>query len=346
VGARDLALSQARGRIAIGAASILVPGLAGRIWIGRDARRPAVKVLARAFGARDLALGLGVVIALDRGAPVRGWLEASALADLVDLAATLLAGSAIPEQARRSVAVVAAGSAAIAAGLARVLDEPSAGRLHPSEAGQHRGNFGLVRANEAADLVVTKRPQVQGIGVEPVWDGTPDETLLELARRRPAAFGAFYRRHEDRVLIYFLARVGDTEVAADLTAETFAAALSSAHRFRRREEPASAWLFGIARNVLAMSRRRGRVEARARRRLKMSPMVLTDEAVERIAALDRAALDLMDGLSSDQRDAVRARTNDEREYRDIAMDMRCSEAVVRKRVSRALGKLRAGLEER
>jgi RNA polymerase sigma factor (sigma-70 family) len=184
------------------------------------------------------------------------------------------------------------------------------------------------------------------MGVEPVWGDAPDETLLARARREPGAFGAFYRRHEDRMLSYFLARVGDPEVAADLTAETFAAALVSAHRFRPRREPAAAWLFGIARNTLAMSRRQGRVEARARRRLGMAPLVLTDELVERIGELDDKALELVNDLPADQQQALRARVIDERDYDDIAKDMRCSEAVVRKRVSRALGTLRTQLEEK
>ena len=180
-----------------------------------------------------------------------------------------------------------------------------------------------------------------------VWDETPDERLLATARAEPAAFGAFYRRHEDRVLSYFLGRVGDPEVAADLTAETFAAALVSAHRFRpRRKNPASAWLFGIARNQLAMSRRQGRVEDRARRRLGMAPVVLTDEALERIAGLDRTALTLVEDLPGDQREAVKARVIDERDYPEIAKDLRCSEAVVRKRVSRGLETLRGQMEEK
>ena len=103
------------------------------------------------------------------------------------------------------------------------------------------------------------------MGMSPVWDDASDERLLVTARAEPSAFGAFYRRHEDLMLSYFLARVGDPEVAGDLTAETFAAVSRLLHRFRPRKEPASAWLFGIARNTLAMSRR-GRVEARARRR--------------------------------------------------------------------------------
>ena len=184
--------------------------------------------------------------------------------------------------------------------------------------------------------------------MEPVWDDAPDERLLATTRAEPAAFGAFYRRHEDRVLSYFLARVGDPEVAADLTAETFAAALVSAHRFRpRKRKPAAAWLFGIARHNLAMSRRQGRVDARARRRLGMAPLVLTDEAVERISALGEvAALELVDELPGDQRAAVRARVIDELDYPEIAKDLRCSEAVVRKRVSRGLRTLRARMEEK
>lgn len=63
---------------------------------------------------------------------------------------------------------------------------------------------------------------------------------------------------------------------------------SARYRFRPRKAPASAWLFGIVRNNLAMSRRRGRVEVRARRRLGMAPLVLTDESIERISALDRS----------------------------------------------------------
>jgi hypothetical protein len=122
--ARQLALWHGRSRIAFGGAFLLVPGLAGSRWIGADARRPAVKPLARALGIRDLALGLGIVIALDRGAPVRGWLEAGALSDVVDLVATAAAGAAIPRGARRGTMVAASVGALTSAALSRALGEP------------------------------------------------------------------------------------------------------------------------------------------------------------------------------------------------------------------------------
>jgi hypothetical protein len=133
--ARQAALALARGRIAFGAAFLVTPGLLGRLWIGDDAKRGAVKLVLRALGARDLALGLGVVIALDRGAPVRGWLEAGVLSDTADFVATFVAGDSIPEGGRRNTLAMASGSAALGVALARALDEPPApGEVEAPEA--------------------------------------------------------------------------------------------------------------------------------------------------------------------------------------------------------------------
>ena len=170
---------------------------------------------------------------------------------------------------------------------------------------------------------------------------------VELLSGDPRAFGEFYARHERAVFRYFYRRVADAELAADLSAECFAAALLSAGRVPA-DAPAVAWLFGIARNVLRRSAERRRVESRARARLGMPPLELEDET---LAALERIhAGQLMDGaltyLPADQAEAVRARIVDEREYDDIARELRTSEAVVRKRVSRGLGALRRQVQER
>jgi hypothetical protein len=119
---RDRALLHARLRIGVGAAFVLFPGLAGRFWIGPDAARRPVKVLARAFGARDLAIGLGVVIALDRGTPVRGWIEAGALSDALDTCASVLAGGSIRPAIRWPAIAIGAGSAAAGSQLANEFD--------------------------------------------------------------------------------------------------------------------------------------------------------------------------------------------------------------------------------
>ncbi|MDA0158644.1 RNA polymerase sigma factor [Solirubrobacter ginsenosidimutans] len=169
-----------------------------------------------------------------------------------------------------------------------------------------------------------------------------DEQLLARARRDPSAFGEFYARHERAIFRYFYRRVQHVEVAADLCAECFAAALLGSERFRAGDTPAVGWLFGIARNVMGRSAERRRVESRARARLRMRPLVLEDEtlaALERIHA-GQVLADAMGHLSPEQAQAVQARIVDERDYEDIARELRTSEAVVRKRVSRGLDSLR------
>ena len=89
--ARDLAVGLAGGRIAIGVVSVLAPGAVGRAMMGPDADSGGTRLFLRVLGARDLALGIGVLAALDRDAPVHGWLRASAVVDGLDAAGSLLA---------------------------------------------------------------------------------------------------------------------------------------------------------------------------------------------------------------------------------------------------------------
>lgn len=180
-------------------------------------------------------------------------------------------------------------------------------------------------------------------------DKCSDAVLLAGALADPDAFAAFYRRYERLILGYMLRRTGDPELAADLSAEVFASALRSARRYRPQGPNALGWLLTIAERILASSRRRGRVEERARRRVGIrDAVVLSGEDLERIealASLDGESLALLDGLPASQRDAVRAHVLDERSYRDIAGELQTSELVIRKRVSRGLSTLKRQLEE-
>jgi RNA polymerase sigma factor (sigma-70 family) len=170
--------------------------------------------------------------------------------------------------------------------------------------------------------------------------GQTDEVLL--AAGDAASFECFYVRHVDELLGFFARRTRDAELAADLTAETFAAALSARRRYRSDKGSAGAWLYGIALKKLADTQRRGYVERRARRRLGMERLDLTDADIARIDALadDRSATLWVDRLAPDQRDAVLAHVVNERTYGEIAGELGTSEAVVRKRVSRGLQTVR------
>jgi hypothetical protein len=79
----------------------------------------------------------------------------------------------------------------------------------------------------------------------------PDATDEQLLVARDAAsFELFYVRHVDAMLGFFARRTFDAEIAADMRAETFAAALASRRRFSPGGPPARAWLFGIGAKML------------------------------------------------------------------------------------------------
>jgi hypothetical protein len=92
---RTIARVIAVGRIGFGAGFLVAPGAISRRWIGRDGRRPGSRTLATGLGARDLALGAGVLASLANGG-ARPWLIASAAGDLGDLVGTLRSRRDLP----------------------------------------------------------------------------------------------------------------------------------------------------------------------------------------------------------------------------------------------------------
>ncbi len=141
--------------------------------------------------------------------------------------------------------------------------------------------------------------RIRGVAAE---DQRSDAELLAAAGREPEAFGVFYRRHVRSVLAYTLSRTRRPELAADLTAETFAVALQRGDSFDERRGPARAWLLSIASSKLVDAARRGQVEDRARRRLGIAPRELTDVDLERVEEL----ADLGGGLDADGKTSQRA----------------------------------------
>lgn len=181
-------------------------------------------------------------------------------------------------------------------------------------------------------------------------DAHHDRRLLHATPRGDGgAFGEFYQRHIRSLLAFFLHRIGSAEVAADLAHEAWVAALEAVARYRGDGAPA-AWLYGIARHKLALSRRRDYVEASARERLAQEPLVVTGENVETnenladVLPVATPALDLLERSPEPQREAIRARMLDELESPEIARLLECSEAVVRRRASRGLRSLRTDSE--
>jgi hypothetical protein len=98
-------------RVAFGMFAGAFPEKIGRTWIGESAETPQSKVILRALSGRDFAIGAGTIEAALRD-DADTWLAVSALADIGDLTATLIARNDLE---RKGVMITAAlaGSAAL-----------------------------------------------------------------------------------------------------------------------------------------------------------------------------------------------------------------------------------------
>ena len=162
-----------------------------------------------------------------------------------------------------------------------------------------------------------------------------DEALLTAVD--PQAFGLFYARHLDGVERYFARRVANREIAADLAAETFAAALVARRRFVPGSTPAAGWLYTIAARRLVDYQRRAAVEQRARETLASEARVEARWAAPSVE--DDAEPGLLRACPTNS--AARSpRTSSRTELRADRRGAGASEASIRQRVSRGLRTLR------
>lgn len=165
----------------------------------------------------------------------------------------------------------------------------------------------------------------------------------------PVAFDAFYRSHAENLLRYFYRRTDDPDVAADLCAETFAAALSNSAQFDANRGAPTTWLYGIAKRQLAMYWRRRKVAERARKRLGVPKEHIDEESAQALRRTEdiidgAAALAALEKLPFKLREAVRLRVIGQLEYPEIARELKCSEGSARVRVCRGLHQLRETLQ--
>jgi hypothetical protein len=120
---RDLARMLLVARVAIGSACFLFPRRAVRVWTGEEQESGTAAMAVRALGARDVAIGMGGLRALEEGESVSRWLEAGALSDAADTVGAL-AGFRRLGQLRRLIFVATAASATyLGFRLAASLDE-------------------------------------------------------------------------------------------------------------------------------------------------------------------------------------------------------------------------------
>ena len=172
----------------------------------------------------------------------------------------------------------------------------------------------------------------------------PDQqALLERAgRAEPAALGALYDQYADKIYAYIYRRVGQAEVAEDLTGQVFMRMLEAIRTGQGWRSSFSGWLYRIAHNlVIDYYRRRGRMmlvdidEATPVRATHGDPVRSTENLLNREQL--RAALF---ELTEEQAQVITLRFMEERSIAEVADLMDKTEGAIKALQYRAVLALR------
>jgi RNA polymerase sigma-70 factor (ECF subfamily) len=181
--------------------------------------------------------------------------------------------------------------------------------------------------------------------LDPPGDRDDERAVSALLRggNARAAIAHCARVHGAAIGRLAYALLGSQADADETTQETLLAAYDAAANFRG-EGTVRAWLFGIARRTCAR-----RLEVRSRQARRRELVAAVAEQSRGLDTLDddarrggqvRAALE---SLKPTEREAVLLRYESELSFRDVALACGIDEAAARKRVGRALERLRTRL---
>ena len=186
---------------------------------------------------------------------------------------------------------------------------------------------------------------MEGQGATVLGDGTAVRTGAgrSVQSAYQTAFVEAYERYYNKVFAYVYSRVGNVEVAKDLTAEVFEKAYVNGHNLR---EPAAyvTWLFIITKNVVVGHYRQHKRETDGINKMKESLWLAGGPSNPEVDALrGETVSNLMSyvrKLSRRDQELLALKFEGELSYAEISRVLNMSEVNVRVSIYRALKRLR------
>lgn len=160
----------------------------------------------------------------------------------------------------------------------------------------------------------------------------------------PAAFSELYARHHKAVYTYIYYRVGERQLAEDLTSDVFERMVKQIHTWRPVGKPFVAWLYTIASNLVVNHiRRHGRFEwlSISERDDVSSESLMT--LISRNLEREQVAAALNE-LTEEQRQVIILRYLQQQPVKAVAKAVGKSDASIKSLQRRAINALRRMLE--
>lgn len=181
-----------------------------------------------------------------------------------------------------------------------------------------------------------------------VGEQVTDADLVAGYRRNPELFTAVHDRYFRDIYLYVAGRL-DTQVAEDITAETFLLAFDRRDRFDVEKGGLRPWLFGFATNLVARHRRKEARHYKALARLGPTPVVEghEDRFVTSVTAqrMQPHLAKALASLNGGERDVLLLLALGQLSYDEIAQALGISIGTVGSRISRARTKIQALIDK-
>lgn len=175
-----------------------------------------------------------------------------------------------------------------------------------------------------------------------------DADILRASIRDPGLFGDIFDRYADDILRYACSRLG-SDLAEDVTAETFLAAFRARGRYDLSRDNARPWLYGIAIRQIGKHSRAERRYRQAVGRVQPEPVAADfgDRVADRVAAQQlRPQLSaLLSGLPSQDRELLLLVAYADLTYEESAQALGVTVSAVRSRLHRIRVRTRQALGE-
>jgi RNA polymerase sigma-70 factor, ECF subfamily len=168
-----------------------------------------------------------------------------------------------------------------------------------------------------------------------------EESLILKSQADPQAFKALYEKYFKRIFLFILHRVGDKQLASDLSSQVFLKALLHLKKFTFRGLPFSAWLFRIALNEC---------NDYFRKNQRYRIVTIEDHIMENLHEellensreedLRQRLPAILQKLSVDELELIELRFFEQRPFKEVAQIIGITETYAKVKVYRALQKMK------
>jgi len=181
----------------------------------------------------------------------------------------------------------------------------------------------------------------------------PDKLLLKQAQQDSTAFAAIYVKYYKAVFGYTFRRLGDYDLARDITAETFLKAFNKISFFEWRNIPLSSWIFRIATNEINQYFRKAKYrpalldDVQYLLQLPNVPGIETERsALEKQAKENKEFTEIQKELArldTKYQEVIALRYFEEKSIKEISEILGKKEGTVKSLISRGLDKLKKAI---